>query len=414
VTADQQESSSGLPPVLLNNDPHGFAWRVWRERTPRLVGQIKDAHPYGPAQRRALDGLLDEIAGGLIAPLGPGARDQGTWSTWGADYCGTPWLDAPFLWSESYFYRRLLDAVGFFAPGAWQGIDPFAYLKDAELRDPALEPDLAALDAVDRLPVREQGQAKLMASLWGNRADLGFRIGSAPGSAELESAGLVADDSSDLWSALGPDARVVLVADNAGREMLADLVLIDHLLRTGQAGSIALHVKPSPYYVSDATTADVLACLRRLATGTGTAERTGGRVAAALRTGQLTLGTHDFYCAPWSYHRMPADLADRFRQASLTILKGDLNYRRLAGDRAWPATTPFASVTAYFPGSVAVLRTLKSDMVTGLNPAVVARLESGGQPWRTDGRHGLVQVRRRQDDASWSPPGAPDRLAGSW
>ena len=395
MTVDQRDGSPGLPPELLNNDPHGFAWSVWHERTPKLVSQIADAHPYGLAQRQALDGLLEEIAGGLIAPLGPGARDHETWSAWGADYFGTPWLAAPFLGSESYFYRRLLDAVGFFAPGTWQGIDPFAYLKHAELRDPALEPDLAALDALDRLPVREQGQAKLVASLWGNRADLGFLIGKAPGSAELGPAGLVADNSADFWSALGPDARVVLVADNAGREMLADLVLIDHLLVTGQADSIALHVKPSPYYVSDATPADVLACLRRLAAAAGTAGRIAGRLGAALRTGQLGLDTHEFYCAPWSYHRTPADLAARFRQASLTILKGDLNYRRLTGDRAWPATTPLASVTAYFPGSVAVLRTLKSDVVTGLDPAVVASLDATGQPWRTNGQHGLVQVRHR-------------------
>jgi hypothetical protein len=401
-----------MPPELLNNDPRGFAWGVWHDRTPKLVRQVRDGHPYGPAQRRALDGLLDEIAGGLIAPLGPAAGGRetpeawATWEIWGADYFGTPWLDAPFLGSESYFYRRLLDAVGFFAPGAWQGVDPFAPLKDAELRDPALAADLAALDALGRRPVEEQGQVKLLASLWGNRADLGFRIGTPTpagepaaagepaGSGEPAAAGLVADQSADLWAALGPDAAVVLVADNAGREMLADLILVDHLLHTGQAASVALHVKPRPYYVSDATTADVLACLRCLSAAPSAAQ-IAGRLTAALRTGRLALRTHDFYCAPWSYHRMPADLAACYRQASLTILKGDLNYRRLTGDRAWPATTPLASVTAYFPGSVAVLRTLKSDVVTGLDPAVVAALDAAGQPWRTNGRHGLIQVRRR-------------------
>jgi Damage-control phosphatase ARMT1-like domain len=426
-----------MPPELLNNDPDGFAWGVWHDRTPKLVGQVKDAHPYGSAQRRALDGLLDEIAGGLIAPLGAGpgeAVDQATWAAWGTDYFGTPWLDAPFLGSESYFYRRLLDAVGFFGPGAWQGIDPFAFLKEAELRDPALESDLAALDALGGRLVPEQGQIKLLASLWGNQADLGYLIdksagpglggsagsgsggsGSAglgpggPGSAgsgsggsagpsATEPAGLVADDSAAFWAALGPGADVILVADNAGRELLADLVLIDHLLRHGQAASVALHVKPSPYYVSDATTADVLACLRRLtatpgSTHSGSAAQIAARLTAALRAGQLTLDTHDFYCAPWSYHRLPADLAACYRRASLTILKGDLNYRRLTGDRAWPATTPLTSVTAYFPGRVAALRTLKSDVVTGLDPAVVARLDATRQPWRTNGQHGLIQVR---------------------
>src|SRR5215471_5454610 len=102
----------GLPPELLNNDPRGFAWHVWHDRTPKLVTQLKDAHPYGPTQRHALDELLAEVSSGVIRPLSARAHDHEAWSSWGAGYFGTPWLDAPFLWSESYFYRRLLDAVG--------------------------------------------------------------------------------------------------------------------------------------------------------------------------------------------------------------------------------------------------------------------------------------------------------------
>ncbi len=135
-----------LPPELLNNDPQGFAWGVWHDRTPKLVTQIRDANPYGPGQRRALDALLEEISSGVMRPLGPYAHDHEIWASWGADYFGKSWLDTPFLWSESYFYRRLLDAIRFFEPGPWRWFDPFEYLKTAELRDPALEPDLAALD----------------------------------------------------------------------------------------------------------------------------------------------------------------------------------------------------------------------------------------------------------------------------
>src|SRR5215472_7587319 len=65
-----------LPPELLNNDPHGFAWGVWHDRAPRLVAQIRDAHPYGPAQRDALAALLAEISAGVMQPLDPGAADH--------------------------------------------------------------------------------------------------------------------------------------------------------------------------------------------------------------------------------------------------------------------------------------------------------------------------------------------------
>ena len=373
-----------LPPELMNNDPAGFAWGVWHDRTPKLVAQVRDAHPYGPDQRRALDGLLEEISTGLMRPLGPDAHDHGLWAAWGADYFGSPWPATPFLWSEAYFYRRLLEAVGFFRPGPWRGVDLFAYLKNAELRDPALEPDLAALD-----DLAGDGRPKLLAALWGNRADLGFRIGGTTGAAPTEA--LVADDGTALWDSLGPEAAVVLVADNAGRELLADLVLAEHLLTGGLAAAVTLHVKPYPYYVSDATTTDVLACLRRLSRAGGAAALIAQRLQAAAAEGRFTPYTHDFYCAPWSYHRMPADLAGEFARATVTIMKGDLNYRRLVGDRAWPPTTPFSEVTGYFPGPVAALRTLKSDVVTGLTPATVSALDATGHPWRTDGTHALIQ-----------------------
>ena len=63
------------------------------------------------------------------------------------------------------------------------------------------------------------------------------------------------------------------------------------------------------------------------------------------------------------------------------------------GDRLWPPTTPFADAAGHFPSPVAALRTLKSEVVVGLDAAAVARLDRSGAPWRTAGTHALVQVR---------------------
>jgi hypothetical protein len=272
----------------------------------------------------------------------------------------------PFLWAESCFYRRLLDAVDYFEPGPWQGIDPFEPAKRADL-DKA---DPAVLEDLDE-------QALLRASLWGNQADLGFLLSSKASDAR----NLIVDDSALMWSLLG--GEVGFVADNAGRELLPDLVLIDHLLHSGRATKVTLHVKPHPYFVSDAVTADVIACLRRLT------EMTRRRLWDALATGRLTVNAHPFHCAPLSYHHMPVGL---FAEASLTIMKGDLNYRRLVGDCSWPATIPFDTVTEYFPGPVVALRTLKCDVVTGLPEDVLTALDASGKPWRTTGTHAVIQV----------------------
>lgn len=401
-------------PVIVSSVPGSFARSVLAERHPALIQQVRDAFPWPPERHRALDALLISCTEGVIEPLDPEAHDRDQWDAWAGEYLGRSWFYVPFLWSESYFYRRLLGAVGYFAPGPWQGIDPFAPFKRAELRGSLVNDELAALDALARRPAGERAAAYLRGSLWGNRADLGFAAGTPDGargsdgpgrpsadSAVEEPPPLVADDSDALWSLLkagrpsGAVRTVHVVADNAGRELIPDLVLIDHLLTTGHADEVVLHVKPYPYYVSDATTADVVDCARRLAQASGSAGEAGKRLWAAMGEGRLAVRAHAFYCAPFPYGEMPDDLRRQFAGAALTIVKGDLNYRRLVGDRLWAPTTSFAARTAHFPGPVAALRTLKSDVIVGLDPRTVARLEDGGanRAWRTSGTHALVQVR---------------------
>ncbi|MEV0776779.1 damage-control phosphatase ARMT1 family protein [Streptomyces sp. NPDC050433] len=397
---------AGDAPVIMSSAPGSFARSVLAERHPALIQQVRDAFPWSPDRHRALVALLRSCTEGVIEPLGPDAHDRERWDAWGVEYFGRSWFDVPFLWSESYFYRRLLEAVGYFAPGPWQGIDPFAPFKRAELRGPLVDDELAALDPLAGRRVDERAAAYVRASLWGNRADLGFTVGShdnGGASSGEEPPPLVADDSETLWALLptggspGTARTVHVIADNSGRELIPDLVLIDHLLTTGRADEVVLHVKPYPYYVSDATTADVVDCVRRIAGASGSAGEVGKRIWAAMGDGRLAVRAHGFFCAPLPYSEMPADLRREFAGAALTIVKGDLNYRRLVGDRLWSPTTSFAGRTAHFPGPVAALRTLKSDVIVGLAPSTLARLEDAGvgttRAWRTSGTHGLVQVR---------------------
>lgn len=195
----------------------------------------------------------------------------------------------PFLWSESYFYRQLLEAVGYFAPGPWKGIDPFRPFKLAELDTPEADEELAALDELALRPAEDQEVALLHGSLWGNRADLGFSL--AGGVGEQADFQLVANDS-ELLRSMFAGGTLCLVADNAGRELVPDLLLIDHLLRHGRVERAVLQVKPYPYYVSDATTADVIDALRRLTSAKGAAGQSGHRLWSALADGRLTLRAH--------------------------------------------------------------------------------------------------------------------------
>lgn len=388
--------------------PGSFAWSVLRHRHPALIAQVGDAFPYPPRHQRALAALLEEIVSGVITPLEPGAHDHDEWGGWSRDRLGMRWFDVEFLWAESYFYRRLLQAVGYFTPGAWWGIDPFAPAKHAELHGDALSADLARFGEILALPDVEQREALLLASLWGNRADLGFRLSTRlagsghrgdqgePGDPDGEAAAaLLADDSALLWSVLEHQrpGTVCVVADNAGPELIGDLALIDHLLRTGLATRVSVHVKPYPYYVSDAVTADVVAALRLLRGAGGAAGRLGDRLWGASRSGRLELRSHGFHCAPVSFRHLPEDLAEEFAAASVTLVKGDLNYRRLVGDRAWAPTTPFAELTGYFPGPLVAMRTLKCDVAVGLSQPRVAALDASDPGWRTSGAYAVIHAR---------------------
>lgn len=372
-------------PPVLSNTPGSFPWSVLHDRHPALIKQVRDGLPYPPDRLRALDVLAEEIEG-VLRPLDRDAHDHATWAEWGRDYFGQRWYDVPFLWAESYFYRKLLEAVGYFAPGTWRGMDPFEPVKSAELRGRALEDDLSVLNG---LSAEDRDAGLLTAALWGNQADLGFQLAQGD---RGRATGLVVDDSARLWSLVDLAETVCVVADNSGRELVPDLLFADQLLATGRARQVVLHVKAYPYFTSDATTADVVSCLRRVIAATGPVAEAGRRLWQSIRDGALVVRTHPFSCAPWSYHHMPADLADEFAAASLTIMKGDLNYRRLVGDRSWPADTPFETVTGYFPGPVAALRTLKSDVVVGVPREVLTRLDDTGELWRTSGANALIQV----------------------
>jgi damage control phosphatase ARMT1-like protein len=381
------------PAPLTGQDPASFAHGVVHRHHPRLVEQARNSNPYSPEQVAALDRLLAELEG-PVGPLEADAHDAARWRAWAEPHLGCGWDEVPFLWAESYFYRRLLDAVGFFTPGPGYWLDPFGHLKAGELHSVALDAELAELDWIAHVDPDRRLRAILLAALRGNRADLGTAAHSArfgPTGSDAATGSLVVDDSERVLAALDTGGSVCLVADDAGRELLADLLLIDVLLESGRAAEVLLHVKPTPYFVSDATTPDVAAGLRRLGVAGGHAATAARRLQDAFRAGRVRLRTSWFHVSPLGFDAMPDELAADFAHATLTVLKGDLNYRRLVGDRAWPATTPAATAAARFPGPVVALRTLKSEVVVGVAAGRLAELDAAQPDWRTAGTHAVVQ-----------------------
>jgi len=383
------------PIVITAADPAEFAYTVFHDRHPRLFTRLRDALPYGPGQLDALHRLEDETLTGTLQPLDPDAEkgaagDYAAWTEWGAAYFGKGlrWTDVPFLWSESYFYRRILSATGYFA-GPWHGVDPFGPMKANSLAGAAVDKELAAYGAPAAMSPAERDAALLAACLSGNQADLGFQlIAGAPVGVSL-----LVDDNAAIWAYLNSHkpGRVNLVADNAAEELLPDLLLIEHLITTGRATNSTVFLKPRPYYVSDAMTQDAVALLRRLVAAPGPAGEAGRRLWQYCSDGRVVFEAPDFFCSPLGFHDFPAEIRAAIGSATLTFVKGDLNYRRLVGDRFWPVTTSFAELTGYLPGAVAALRTCKSDVAVGLSGQTAAALDAASPGWRYGGKHAVIQ-----------------------
>ncbi|HVV50841.1 MAG TPA: ARMT1-like domain-containing protein, partial [Polyangia bacterium] len=195
----------------------------------------------------------------------------------------------------------------------------------------------------------------------------------------------------DRLAGATPPAAIHLLADNAGPELLADLLLADALLRLGDT-RVVFHCKPWPMFVSDALVDDVRATVDGLRAHPAAAARAAGdRLSDALARARLRAETHVAWGEPRHFDALDADLTGALAAAGLVLAKGDLNYRRFVGDRDWPIDTPAADASAAVPFTAFALRVLKSDTLVGVTPAAAARAAALSPGWRTDGTHALVQ-----------------------
>jgi hypothetical protein len=316
---------------------------------------------------------------------------------------GKTWFEIPWYFAEAFFYRRLLEATGYFGRwGAkWQRLDPFLPRKQTELeQEPTWQALAAALaDAADYSLAH--GHALLHHALWGNRSDLCFTalvpgILRYPIHLAKEQSNLLVDESEAALAHLfaANTGKIEFICDNAGVELLLDLVLTDFLLRFNQATQITMHVKAHPTFVSDTTPADIeltLAALAARAEGVDLA----GRLACYRRRHRLLIQADLFWNSSRFFWELPPPLEAQLAQAELVIIKGDANYRRLLGDSCcWPAGLSLAEAVPYFPASFVALRTLKSGPIVGLAPGQAEALDEQDPTWRVNGRWGVIQFRQ--------------------
>ncbi len=385
----------------MTSDPGSFARGTIVERKPQIIAQVLADHDYPAEIVAALHAFRDEIASQPMEPLREQSANTAAWNDELARYAGRTWLEVPWYFAETYFYRKLLEAVRYLQPGPWQGIDPFGPQKRQQEAE-ALTRLEASWEQLAPLEADVLFETLLHSALWGNRADLSNLTVKEEALAGLaaqdEKHLLLIDHSAQIHALLAAGVqRVDFINDNVGLDSLFDLALADFLLAHGWTHQVVMHLKDCPFFVSDAMPQDIEIVLASMVRSASPSLRDlAARLADALAPGRLLLKTHPFWTSFLMLRDMPAALRADMSTAALAIVKGDVNYRRLLDDRHWPPTTRMEDVTGYFPTAFVALRTLKGEIMVGLAPGQAEQLAAEDPTWLINGKRGVIHLVQRE------------------
>lgn len=397
-----------LPKPLLGSDVGSFTEYTVTQRMPNIARRVITENNFSREINQNLEQLATELTSGYLQPLlADRGRDFPTWKKYLEPYQNQRWIDVPWFFAETYFYRLILNITNYFQPGEWENIDPFDLQKSQGL-ETSIDAIISLCTQLQKLlddiekenqPSKSSLIALLYFALWGNRVDLSlwsaFANNRSDFDIETQLNNILVDDSFAVTKLLAKSAnnRIDVIVDNAGFELICDLCLVDFLLGSGFANQVFLHLKPHPTFVSDAMIKDVYITKDFLAeTSHPQVKLFNQRLIQNLDSGRLVLKEDYFWTSPLAFWEIPTSLKNELAQSNLIIVKGDANYRRLLGDRSWDFTTNFAEIVSYFPTSIVALRTLKSEVVAGLPTEVLQKLAITDSHWLTNGQWGVIQL----------------------
>jgi hypothetical protein len=375
---------------------------------PAIAQRVIEENQFSLEINQNLANLAAELPRGYLRNLShPQGLDFPAWQKYLAEFIGQRWLDVPWFFCETYFYRLILDITNYFVPGEYQSIDPFELQKKQGLTSTinSIIPLCTKVEEwlndsqVGNKPNLSSLMALLYFALWGNRVDLSlwsaFTSDRSQFNIQDQLTHILVDDTFSVGNLLNksPNNRIDIVADNAGFELICDLCLGDFLLGSGLADRVYFHLKPHPTFVSDAMIKDIYYTRDFLAESNHPQVRSfSQRLTDYLGSERLVLTEDYFWTSPLAFWEIPTALKDEFAQSSLIIVKGDANYRRLLGDRHWDFTTKLSDIISYLPTPVLALRTLKSEVAAGLDAKIITEVAKSDPDWLTNGQWGVIQL----------------------
>lgn len=392
-----------LPLPLVGADVGSFTEYTVTQRMPAIAHRVIVENSFDNNVNDGLEQLACALPSGYIQPLvDDTGADFSDWCKYLQSYVGQRWIDIPWFFAETYFYRLILNITSYFAPGVTQGIDPFALQKRQGL-ETGFDAIATLCHQVNSWLDNSESEQALLGllyfALWGNRVDLSlwsaFETDRTQFDIETQQAHILVNDTASVVDLINKNqqGRFDVVVDNAGFELVCDLCLVDFLLGSGLAKQIKLHLKPHPTFVSDAMIQDVHNTIEFFAKSNNwDVTFVANRLQEYLELGKLVLSSDYFWTSPLAFWEMPDVIRNDLAASNLTVIKGDANYRRLLGDRHWDYTTNINDIISYFPAPLLALRTLKSEVAAGIKPEIIQTVAPTDTNWLTNGQWGVIQL----------------------
>lgn len=356
-------------PMITLGSPDSFAVEDVTSQAKRVVDIIVENNDLSKELKEDLYKIRDDILSNKAIPhLSTGDGIHYWHEVVGVDGKKRWFGDHHHGLIISYFHRLLLDKVGYFNTKT----DPYQKLKTESL-----------LVAISELGTSEKEQdlsTILINMLWGNKHD------KVPSHISAEK--LLMEDHSEKFIKhlkFNNVKRLDIVADNAGAELLWDLVFIDYVLSDKLAKEIFYHVKNYPYNVSDTTRDDVY-----LAFEFGKDLKFIKRLKKQLNK-KLHIVTYPFTTLGLDRVKAINVFKTVFDTSDLIVTKGDFNYRMSVGWYLWDVTDSLSKILAYSHAPILTIRAVKNEVLAGITDiSKISIAESFSKSWWKYGYGGVI------------------------
>jgi hypothetical protein len=262
-----------FPPVITTSQQNAFPQQTILKQHPRSINQVVYDNDYTLEIRKILFRLKEEIVNNVkIQPLTEDIGDKHQWNHYLDQFKEKTWLERPWYFAETFFYRLLLEVIDYFQSGRFRKRDPFHRSKRDEITS-GMDTLIQTIGSLGKIEDIQRGfEQRLHASLWGNRLDLSnFTVKNAikQQQATIERENIIINDFSKIYHIFKTEtvSNIAFFNDNVGMELEFNLLLADFFLEMKWVDTVVFYLKPYPFFVSDAMIKDLQETLRIFKSG---------------------------------------------------------------------------------------------------------------------------------------------------